>query len=74
MNAFAAAIASRSLDVAEFSVGDEVRAGHHGPSKIEVFRHILGSEEAAQAANAVFEETYGASVAAGELSPIPGAV
>jgi len=45
-----------------------------GYSKIEVFRHILGSEQAAQAANTVFEETYGASVAAGELSPIPGAV
>jgi phosphoglycolate phosphatase len=39
-----------------------------------VFRHILGAEEAAQAANAVFEETYGTSVAAGELSPTPGAV
>jgi len=39
-----------------------------------VFRHILGAEQAAQAANAGVEETYGKSVADGELSPIPGAV
>jgi phosphoglycolate phosphatase len=74
MNAFAAAIASRNLPVAEFSSAMKYARATMGYSKIEVFRHILGSEEAAQSANTVFEETYGASVAAGELSPIPGAV
>ena len=33
-----------------------------GQSKIEVFRHILGAEDAAQQANAAFEEHYAASV------------
>jgi len=74
MNAFAAAIASRNLPVAEFNSAMKYARATMGYSKIEVFRHILGSEQAAQAANTVFEETYGASVAAGELSPIPGAV
>jgi phosphoglycolate phosphatase len=74
INAFAAALASRNLPAAEFSAGMKYAKATMGYSKIEVFRHILGSEEAAQSANAVFEETYGVSVAAGELSPIPGAV
>jgi phosphonatase-like hydrolase len=74
MNAFTTAIASRNLPVAEFTAGMKYAQLTMGQSKIEVFRHILGAEEAAQSANAVFEETYGASVAAGELSPIPGAV
>ena len=69
MNAFTAAIASRSLPVAEFRAAMGYARFTMGQSKIEVFRHILGAEEAAQAANAVFEETYGKSVAAGELSP-----
>jgi phosphoglycolate phosphatase len=74
MNAFAAAIASRNLSMAEFRSAMEYARFTMGQSKIEVFRHILGAEGAAQAANAVFEETYGKSVAGGELSPIPGAV
>jgi phosphoglycolate phosphatase len=74
INAFAAALASRNLPVAQFSAGMKYAKATMGYSKIEVFRHILGAEEAAQSANTVFEETYGASVAAGELSPIPGAV
>ena len=44
-----------------------------GQSKIEVFRHILGSEEAAQQANAAFEEHYAVSVRAGAVAPLPGA-
>ena len=74
MNAFTAAIASRNLSVADFRSAMEYARFTMGQSKIEVFRHILGAEQAAQAANAVFEETYGKSVADGELSPIPGAV
>ncbi len=45
-----------------------------GQSKIEVFRHILGDEDAAQAANAAFEKHYAGAVAGGEISPMPGAV
>jgi phosphonatase-like hydrolase len=74
MNAFSAAVASRTLTAREFSAAMQYAKATMGYSKIEVFRHILGAEEAAQAANTVFEETYGKSVAAGELSPIPGAV
>jgi len=74
MNAFTAAIASRNLPVRDFNSAMKYARDTMGQSKIEVFRSILGVEDDAQAANAVFEETYGASVAAGELSPIPGAV
>jgi phosphonatase-like hydrolase len=44
-----------------------------GQSKIEVFRHILGAEDAAQQANAAFEEHYASSVRAGQIAPLPGA-
>jgi len=45
-----------------------------GQSKIEVFRHLLGGDErAAQAANAAFEDAYGAAVRAGAVEPLPGA-
>jgi phosphoglycolate phosphatase len=45
-----------------------------GQSKIEVFRHILGSEERAQAGNRIFEHAYAESVRAGLVTPLPGAV
>jgi phosphoglycolate phosphatase len=45
-----------------------------GQSKIEVFRRLLGSEERAQRANHIFEESYGESVRAGMVAPLPGAV
>jgi phosphoglycolate phosphatase len=44
-----------------------------GQSKIEVFRHILGAEYAAQQANAAFEEHYARSVRGGDVEPLPGA-
>jgi phosphoglycolate phosphatase len=44
-----------------------------GQSKIEVFRHILGAEGAAQQANAAFEEHYARSVRGGDVEPLPGA-
>jgi len=43
-----------------------------GQSKIEVFRHLLGAQEAQQA-NAAFEEHYARSVRAGQVAPLPGA-
>jgi phosphoglycolate phosphatase len=74
MDAFQAAIASRNLPAAEFRAAMKYAVATMGQSKIDVFRHIFGDESAARAANVTFEETYGKSVATGELSPIPGAV
>jgi phosphoglycolate phosphatase len=45
-----------------------------GQSKIEVFRRLLGSEDRAQQGNRIFEESYGESVRAGVVAPLPGAV
>jgi phosphoglycolate phosphatase len=44
-----------------------------GQSKIEVFRHVLGTEERAQAGNRIFEQVYAESVRAGLVTPLPGA-
>ncbi|TVZ05819.1 HAD family hydrolase [Trebonia kvetii] len=74
MEAFAAAIASRNLPAADFNSGMKYARETMGQSKIEVFRHILGSEASAKAANEAFEEHYAGAVAAGDISPMPGAV
>ncbi len=74
MAAFGAAIASRSLTAREFNSAMKYARATMGQSKIEVFRHILGDQDAAQKANAVFEKHYAGAVAAGEISPMPGAV
>ena len=74
MAAFAAAIGSRNLPGDEFNGAMKYARDTMGQSKIEVFRHILGDEDAAQAANAAFEKHYAGAVAAGEISPMPGAV
>jgi phosphonatase-like hydrolase len=74
MDAFAAAIASRDLRVSEFHSAMRYARDTMGQSKIEVFRHIFGDEDAAREANAVFEKDYAGAVAAGEISPMPGAV
>ncbi len=73
MNAFQTAIASRNLPVARYNAAMKYARATMGQSKIEVFRHIFGDEEEARAANAAFESDYGTAVAAGELSPVPGA-
>ncbi|MEV6728914.1 MULTISPECIES: phosphonatase-like hydrolase [unclassified Streptomyces] len=44
-----------------------------GESKISVFRHLFGTQEMAQRANAAFEEAYGELVDGGLIAPIPGA-
>jgi phosphoglycolate phosphatase len=44
-----------------------------GQSKIEVFRHVLGSEDRARAGNQIFEQAYAESVRAGLVTPLPGA-
>ena len=71
--AFAAAIASRNLPARDFRSGMEYARATMGQSKIEVFRHILGDEDAAMAANAAFEKHYAGAVASGDVSPMPGA-
>src|SRR6201994_5063783 len=45
-----------------------------GQSKIEVFRRILGDEDAAIDANEAFENHYERAVRAGAVAPLPGAV
>jgi len=45
-----------------------------GQSKIDVFRHLLGSEERAQQGNRIFEQSYADSVRAGMVAPLPGAI
>jgi phosphonatase-like hydrolase len=71
--AFTSAIAAFNLPVAEFNAAMKYVRATMGQSKIEVFRHILGSEGAAQAANTAFEEHYAKAVSAGEVAAMPGA-
>ncbi len=74
MHAFGSAIAGRGLSAAEYDQAiKDVRASM-GQSKIEVFRRILGAEEAAVDANQTFEHHYAAAVRAGEVAPLPAAV
>jgi phosphonatase-like hydrolase len=76
MTAFTAAIAEYGL-IPEAKGYDEAMAVVHatmGQSKIEVFRQILGEEERAQRANAVFEATYADAVRDGQVTPLPGAI
>ncbi len=44
-----------------------------GRSKLEVFRELLGADEAARRANLAFEAAYGAAIERGEVTPIAGA-
>jgi phosphonatase-like hydrolase len=67
MDAFRAAVGDAGPDAMEY-----VRATM-GQSKIEVFRHLLGDENAAQTANTAFEDAYGVAVRAGAVEPLPGA-
>jgi phosphonatase-like hydrolase len=73
IDAFAAALATRHLRPREFNDGMKYARATMGRSKIEVFRHIVGDEEAAQAANAAFEKHYAGAVADGGIGPMPGA-
>jgi len=64
MAAFGAAIGRRNLHDVEFNGAMKYARDTMGQSKIEVFRHIRGDEDAAQAANAAFEKHYAGAVAA----------
>jgi phosphonatase-like hydrolase len=74
MAAFQNAIVERTLPVVEFNRAMKYVRATMGQSKIEVFRHILGDEDAAREMNASFERHYAAAVSAGEVGPMPGAV
>lgn len=71
----AASIALRNsrLDGAALAEGLDVVRATMGQSKITVFRRILGDETCAALANEWFEEAYAALVAAGRVTPLPGA-
>jgi phosphoglycolate phosphatase len=44
-----------------------------GQPKIDVFRALLGTDEAAHQANRRFEDAFGRAVGRGEIEPLPGA-
>jgi phosphoglycolate phosphatase len=74
IDAFASAIATANLPVTAYHRAMTDVRSSMGQSKIEVFRRILGDEQAAQQANAAFEDHYAAAVRAGRVTAMPGAV
>jgi phosphoglycolate phosphatase len=73
IEAFATAIASQHRPAGDYNSAMRYARATMGQSKIEVLRHIFGTEAAAQSANAAFEKHYADAVAGGEVSPVPGA-
>ena len=74
MTAFTAAMREQDLPAGRYEEAMKHVLATMGQSKIEVFRTLLGAEEAAQRANAAFERHYAAEVTAGRVAPLPGAV
>jgi phosphoglycolate phosphatase len=73
LDAFASALATQNLPVATFNRAMQDVKSSMGQSKIEVFRRVLGSDQAAQQANEVFEDRYATAVSAGHVAAMPGA-
>ncbi|MFE7721521.1 phosphonatase-like hydrolase [Nocardia rhizosphaerihabitans] len=76
LRAFEAAATAAGIDT-EGPRRDEARqyvVDTMGQSKIEVFRALLGDENAAQAGNLAFEAAYDALIDEADIAPIPGAV
>ena len=73
LDAFASALATQNLPVAAYQRAITDVKSSMGQSKIEVFRRILGSEQAAQQVNEAFESDYAAAVRAGRVVAMPGA-
>ncbi|KPC64902.1 phosphonatase-like hydrolase [Streptomyces chattanoogensis] len=69
--------AARRLGVEPGSADHAQKLAHvratMGESKISVFRHLFGEENAARRANQAFEEAYGELVDGGRIAPVPGA-
>jgi phosphoglycolate phosphatase len=75
-DAFIAALATAGIEApsARFDQAAAYVLETMGQSKIEVFTALLdGDAAAAERANAAFEDAYAASLAAGRVSPMPGA-
>jgi phosphonatase-like hydrolase len=73
MTAFRAALTAEDLPAGLLSAAMRHVRATMGQSKIEVFRHILGGEAAAQHANASFEAHYAKAVADGQVTAMAGA-
>jgi phosphonatase-like hydrolase len=73
LEAFAAAIAEQNLPADAYNQAMLDVRSSMGQSKIEVFRRLLGDQDAAALANASFEEHYAAAVRAGHVAALPGA-
>jgi phosphonatase-like hydrolase len=74
IDAFASALATQNLPVAVYSRAMRDVKSSMGQSKIEVFRRVLGDEQAAQQANKAFEDHYAGVVRAGHVTAMPGAM
>ncbi len=74
MDAFETAISNRGLSAEGYEQAMKDVRATMGQSKIEVFRRILGDEDAALDANQAFENHYERAVRAGAVAPLPGAV
>lgn len=76
LRAFEAAATAAGIDT-EGPRRDEARryvVDTMGQSKIEVFRALLGDENAGQAGNLAFEAAYDALIDEADIAPVPGAV
>jgi phosphoglycolate phosphatase len=73
LEAFSAAITAQNLPLAAYNQAMTDVRSSMGQSKIEVFRRVLGHEQAAQQANGAFEDHYAAAVRAGHVAAMPGA-
>jgi phosphonatase-like hydrolase len=74
LDSFAVAVAEAGLHGADRDAAIAYATETMGSSKIEVFRAILGGDEArARAANATFERAYDEVVARGAVRAMPGA-
>ncbi|HUN30418.1 MAG TPA: HAD family hydrolase [Trebonia sp.] len=73
LTAFTAALSGQALPVRAFNAAMRYVQATMGQSKIEVFRHVLEDEAAAQRANAAFEAHYAKAVADGQITAMPGA-
>jgi phosphoglycolate phosphatase len=74
LDAFASALATQNLPVTAYHQAMADVKSSMGQSKIEVFRRILGREQAAQQVNEAFEAHYAAAVRAGHVAAMPGAM
>jgi phosphoglycolate phosphatase len=72
LDAFASALATQNLPAATYNQAMTDVKSSMGQSKIEVFRRILGREQAAQQVNEAFEGHYAAAVRSGHVAAMPG--